>query len=63
MSRGPQWRNLRPCGTDAAWRRHHRRREPVDEACRQAHNAKRNEQRRNAAYRATMGPATPGGPS
>lgn len=30
-----------PCGTLAAYRRHLRRREPVDEACRQAHNTPR----------------------
>lgn len=28
---------LKPCGTDAAYERHKRRGEPVDEACREAH--------------------------
>ena len=28
---------LQPCGTDAAYARHIRRREPVDEACQEAH--------------------------
>jgi hypothetical protein len=55
MSRGPQWRNLRPCGTDAAWRRHHRHDEPKDDACRQAHNAARQVQRVRAARRAGKG--------
>ena len=31
--------NLTPCGTPSAYRRHVRNREPVDEACRLAHNA------------------------
>lgn len=51
MSRGPHWRNLRPCGTDAAWRRHHRRGEDKDLACKQAHNAVRQAQRVRAAQR------------
>jgi hypothetical protein len=30
---------LKPCGTPAAYRRHKRNQEPVDDACRMAHNA------------------------
>ena len=30
---GRQMANVRPCGTPAAYRRHLRRREPVDDAC------------------------------
>jgi Cu2+-containing amine oxidase len=35
----PEW-DLAPCGTAAAHRRHVRRGEPVDHACRQANAAK-----------------------
>lgn len=38
MSRGPQWRNLRPCGTEAAYRRHLRHHELPCQACLLAHN-------------------------
>jgi hypothetical protein len=31
-----RWRDVKPCGTTAAYRRHARRGEPIDEACRQA---------------------------
>lgn len=31
-------RELAPCGTESAYQRHHRRGEPVDDACRGAHN-------------------------
>ncbi|HEY8378102.1 MAG TPA: hypothetical protein VIK91_16510 [Nannocystis sp.] len=31
-------RQVQPCGTKAAYERHRRRREPVDDACRSAHN-------------------------
>lgn len=31
-----QWSDVKPCGTLAALRRHYRRGEPVDEACREA---------------------------
>jgi hypothetical protein len=32
-------RQLKPCGTNAAWERHQYRGEPVDDACEQAHLA------------------------
>ncbi|GAA3009137.1 hypothetical protein [Microbacterium aurantiacum] len=38
-----------PCGTDAAYRRHLRNDEPVDEACRDAHAATRRASRRSPA--------------
>jgi hypothetical protein len=44
-------RQLRPCGTGAAVRRHIRRGEPLDDECREAHNACRREQRRTGQYR------------
>lgn len=31
-------RELAPCGTESAYQRHHRRDEPIDDACREAHN-------------------------
>lgn len=37
--RGGPPRPLAPCGTVAAYRRHQRRGEPVDAACRDAYNA------------------------
>lgn len=36
---GPVADGLRPCGTEAARRRHRRRGEPVDDACREGHAA------------------------
>lgn len=33
MPRTRRWRNVKPCGTLAAWRRHQRRGEPQDAAC------------------------------
>lgn len=41
-------RPLAPCGTDAAYQRHYRRGEPIDDACREAHNAKNGPLRRAA---------------
>ncbi|MBO3663723.1 hypothetical protein [Microbacterium stercoris] len=38
-----------PCGTDAAYRRHLRNGEPVDDACRQAHTEAQRERRRSPA--------------
>lgn len=32
-------RELKPCGTASAYMRHSRRGEPIDDACREAHNA------------------------
>jgi hypothetical protein len=32
------------CGTESAWQRHHHAGEPIDEACRRAHNAHNREQ-------------------
>lgn len=37
--RGGPPRALQPCGTLAAYRRHQRHGEPVDQACRDAYNA------------------------
>lgn len=34
-----RWRKVKPCGTGAARRRHQRRGEPQDEACRRWHRA------------------------
>lgn len=45
--RGGPPRVLQPCGTLAAYRRHVRHHEPVDDACRQAYN----EQQRQLAHR------------
>ena len=41
-----------PCGTNAGYKRHVRDGEPVDEACRQAHNAQRRATRAKAKERA-----------
>lgn len=41
--------SLEPCGTEAAYRRHKRRDEPIDDACRHAHNAKRASERKASA--------------
>jgi hypothetical protein len=41
--RGGPPRTPKPCGTMAAYRRHQRHGEPIDDACREAYNA---EQRR-----------------
>lgn len=38
MSAWP-WYMLTPCGTDSAYKRHMRRGEPTDQACRDAHAA------------------------
>jgi len=38
-----------PCGTDAAYRRHLRNGEPVDDACRQAHTDAQRARRRSPA--------------
>lgn len=38
-----------PCGTDAAYRRHLRNEEPVDDACREAHAAAQRSARRSPA--------------
>lgn len=35
----PAGRPLKPCGTNAAWMRHKRNQEPIDDACRAAHAA------------------------
>ncbi|MEU9865518.1 WhiB family transcriptional regulator [Streptomyces sp. NPDC047971] len=44
-------RPLAPCGTPAAYERHVRNHEPVDESCRLAHNAERREARQKAKAR------------
>lgn len=44
--RGGPPRKLAPCGTYAAYRRHQRRGEPIDDACRDAYNAHQREQYR-----------------
>jgi hypothetical protein len=36
MPRTRRWRKVKPCGTIAAWRRHQRRGEPIDDKCRAA---------------------------
>jgi hypothetical protein len=46
--RWPSWR-VRPCGTEAAYVRHRRRGEPVDQACREA-AARARQGRRWAAW-------------
>jgi len=43
-----------PCGTPAAYRRHKRRGEPIDDACREAENARQRELR---ARRKAAGPS------
>ncbi len=40
--------NLRPCGTAAAWRRHQRRGEPQDEACKRWHRIDMQKRRASA---------------
>ncbi|MFZ4264479.1 WhiB family transcriptional regulator [Streptomyces arboris] len=45
-SHGKGGRQLAPCGTPAAYDRHVRHGEPVDDACRRAHNDHRNAQRK-----------------
>jgi hypothetical protein len=52
-------RNLAPCGTWAAYRRHLRRYEPVDDACRKAASAYVTARR--AARKAAQATGTPGG--
>ncbi|MER6191807.1 WhiB family transcriptional regulator [Streptomyces cyaneofuscatus] len=53
-SHGKGGRQLAPCGTPAAYDRHVRHGEPVDDACRRAHNDHRNAQRKaNRAARTT----------
>lgn len=47
-----------PCGTDAAYRRHLRNGEPVDDACRKAHTMAGRAHRRSPA--AGVGDASPG---
>lgn len=44
---------LAPCGTQAAYDRHVRRKEPVDEACRQAHADRRRADRAQARTKTT----------
>ena len=43
---------LRPCGTETAYQRHRSRGEPIDDACRKAHNATVTEW--NRAHRAAV---------
>ena len=38
-----------PCGTEAAYRRHHRKGEPVCEPCAEANNAAKRQRRKKAA--------------
>ncbi|MFG2046169.1 WhiB family transcriptional regulator [Micromonospora sp. NPDC048935] len=47
--------NLKPCGTSAAFRRHKRRGEPIDEACRQANARSSADERQAKAARALAG--------
>lgn len=49
---------LKPCGTTAAYRRHERKGEPVDDACRAAANADKRE-REAAAARAALAASNP----
>ena len=56
---GVKGRELKPCGTWAAYRRHLRRCEPVDDACRKAASAYVT--RRRAARKAAQAAGTPGG--
>lgn len=49
--RKPGTRPLAPCGTPAAYDRHTRKGEPIDDACREAHNAKNREKRAQARAR------------
>jgi WhiB family redox-sensing transcriptional regulator len=46
---------VKPCGTYAAYRRHKRRNEPVDEACRVAHNNRSADMRQARAAATTTG--------
>jgi hypothetical protein len=40
-------RKLQPCGTDAAYQRHHRYGQPIDQACADAHRETMNRIREN----------------
>lgn len=46
--RGPG-AHVKPCGTYAAYQRHHRRREPIDQECRAAASTARRRQRARRA--------------
>lgn len=56
-------RQLAPCGTNPAYQRHKRRQEPVDEACRLAHNATVDAQRKAGSNRPRRKTAECGTPS
>jgi ribosomal protein L37AE/L43A len=49
-------RQLKPCGTNAAWERHCYHSEPVDDACEQAHRAYNRDRARDIRARQTDAP-------
>jgi hypothetical protein len=49
-------RQLKPCGTNAAWERHRYRGEPVDDACEQAHRDYDRDRGREIRARSTDAP-------
>jgi hypothetical protein len=53
--RRPDPRTLKPCGTQAAYNRHRRRGEPIDDACRQAHSAAGAPRKREQRHRCKAG--------
>ena len=50
----PAPKQLQPCGSDAAYQRHVKYGEPVDDRCRDAHNADQNQRRAKARGKTTI---------
>jgi hypothetical protein len=50
----PAPKPLHPCGTDAAYQRHVKHGEPIDDACRNARNAAQNQRRAKAKGKPTI---------
>jgi hypothetical protein len=50
----PARKPLQPCGTDAAYQRHVKCGEPIDDACRDARNAAQNQRRAKAKGKSTI---------
>lgn len=50
----PAPKPLQPCGTDAAYQRHVKYGEPIDDACRAARNAAQNQRRAKARGKPTI---------
>lgn len=50
----PARKPLQPCGTDAAYQRHVKHSEPIDDACRDARNAAQNQRRTKSKGKSTV---------